>query len=193
MTKASDNAFPSLLITEGTEPSAPAAGKQRLYIDSTSHHLKRTNSSGTDVDIEGASITIPVGAKIVRVAADYTTSSGTLADVDAANLTINLTTLARRVMVGVVATGANSNATGRCDLAFKIDGSVPNGAHIEVSQHSETSNFMNLSYIFLTDVLTAASHAFVLQFARGAAGTFTLNANATNNLEFWAVETLLTA
>src|SRR6187551_2636854 len=52
MTKASDNAFPSLLITEGTEPSAPAAGKQRLYIDSTTHLLKATNSSGTDRTIE---------------------------------------------------------------------------------------------------------------------------------------------
>lgn len=55
MTKASDNAFPSILITEGTEPSAPAAGKQRLYIDSTSHHLMRTNSSGTETDLEAAS------------------------------------------------------------------------------------------------------------------------------------------
>lgn len=53
MTKASDNAFPSILITEGTEPSAPAAGKQRLYIDSTTHLLKATNSSGTDRTIEG--------------------------------------------------------------------------------------------------------------------------------------------
>lgn len=52
MTKASDNAFPSLLITESTEPTAPAAGKQRLYIDSTSHKLKATNSSGTERDIE---------------------------------------------------------------------------------------------------------------------------------------------
>lgn len=54
MTKASDNAFPSILITEGTEPTAPAAGKQRLYIDSTSHHLMRTNSSGTETDIEAS-------------------------------------------------------------------------------------------------------------------------------------------
>ena len=53
MVKASDNAFPSLLITEGTEPSAPAAGKQKLYIDSTTHLLKATNSSGTDRTIEG--------------------------------------------------------------------------------------------------------------------------------------------
>jgi hypothetical protein len=52
MAKASDNAFPSILITEGTEPSAPAAGKQRLYIDSSTHKLKRTDSSGTDVTIE---------------------------------------------------------------------------------------------------------------------------------------------
>lgn len=58
MTKASDNAFPSILITEGTEPSAPAAGKQRLYIDSTSHKLKRTDSSGVDVTIESGSMTV---------------------------------------------------------------------------------------------------------------------------------------
>jgi len=58
MTKASDNAFPSILITEGTEPSAPAAGKQRLYIDSTTHLFKATNSSGTDRTIEG----VPAGA-----------------------------------------------------------------------------------------------------------------------------------
>lgn len=56
MTKASDNAFPSLLITEGTEPAAPAAGKQRLYIDSTSHKLKATDSAGADRDIEGAAL-----------------------------------------------------------------------------------------------------------------------------------------
>lgn len=52
---ASDNPFTSLLIVEGTEPSAPAAGRQRLYIDSTTHKLKRTDSSGTDVTIEGTS------------------------------------------------------------------------------------------------------------------------------------------
>jgi hypothetical protein len=59
MTKASDNPYPSILVEEGTEPSAPAAGHQRLYIDSTSHKLKRTDSSGTDVTIEGTE-TLPV-------------------------------------------------------------------------------------------------------------------------------------
>lgn len=56
MTKASDNPFPSILVTEGTEPSPPAAGKQRLYIDSTTHKLKRTDSTGTDVTIEGGDV-----------------------------------------------------------------------------------------------------------------------------------------
>ena len=51
MVKASDNAFPSILITEGTEPAAPAVGKQRLYIDSTSKKLKLTDSAGADLTI----------------------------------------------------------------------------------------------------------------------------------------------
>jgi hypothetical protein len=49
---ASDNPFTSLLITEGTEPAAPAAGKKRLYVDSTSHTLKMTDSSGNEHDTE---------------------------------------------------------------------------------------------------------------------------------------------
>lgn len=73
MTKASDNAFPSILITEATEPSAPAAGKQRLYIDSTSHKLKRTDSSGTDVTIEGLADPMTTrGDVIVRNASNVT-------------------------------------------------------------------------------------------------------------------------
>jgi hypothetical protein len=53
-TKGSDNPFPSILVVEGTEPTAPSAGQQRLYIDSTTHKLKRTDSTGTDVTIEAA-------------------------------------------------------------------------------------------------------------------------------------------
>lgn len=58
MTKASDNAFPSVLVTEGTEPAAPAAGKQRVYIDSTTHHLSRTDSAGDAIDLERSTFTL---------------------------------------------------------------------------------------------------------------------------------------
>ncbi len=52
---ASDNPFPSILIEEGTEPTAPAAGHQRLYIDSTSHDLMIVDSTGTETAVGGAS------------------------------------------------------------------------------------------------------------------------------------------
>jgi hypothetical protein len=55
MAKASDNAYPSILITEGTVPASPAAGKQRLYIDSTTHLPKVVNSSGTASNVGGGS------------------------------------------------------------------------------------------------------------------------------------------
>lgn len=45
MTKASDNAFPSLLVVEGSAPAAPAAGDHRLYVDSADHLLKWKDSS----------------------------------------------------------------------------------------------------------------------------------------------------
>lgn len=64
---ASDNPFPSILITEGSEPAAPAAGKQRMYIDSTTHHWSRTDSSGVERDIEGRGrpvIVVPQGISI---------------------------------------------------------------------------------------------------------------------------------
>jgi hypothetical protein len=56
VTKASDNPFPSILIDESAEPSAPAAGHQRLYIDSTSFRLNATNSSGTQRELEYAAV-----------------------------------------------------------------------------------------------------------------------------------------
>lgn len=76
MTRASDNAYPSILIEEATEPSAPAAGHQRLYIDSTTHKLKATNSSGTDRTIEGTGNSLSV-CTVRRTTAQSVSGSGT--------------------------------------------------------------------------------------------------------------------
>lgn len=51
---ASDNPFPSLLVTEGSAPASPAAGKQRVFIDSADHLLKVKNSSGTVSSVGGS-------------------------------------------------------------------------------------------------------------------------------------------
>lgn len=47
MAIGSNNPFPSVLILEGSAPSSPSAGNQRLYVDSSDHVLKLKNSSGT--------------------------------------------------------------------------------------------------------------------------------------------------
>lgn len=52
MAKGSDNKFPKVIITEGSVPSSPTSGDQKLYIDSADHKLKRVNSGGTVTTIE---------------------------------------------------------------------------------------------------------------------------------------------
>lgn len=54
MTKASDNDFPSILLTEqGSAPTSPAASHQRLYIRTSDHTLVTVNSSGTVSSVGG--------------------------------------------------------------------------------------------------------------------------------------------
>lgn len=54
MTKASDNDFPSLLVTEQVaKPTAPAAGKRRVYMK-TDHKLYSEDDGGTEAEIGGA-------------------------------------------------------------------------------------------------------------------------------------------
>jgi hypothetical protein len=56
VTKASDNSYPSVLFTEGTVPSSPAAGKRRLYINSTTHAPKLVDSSGVETYVGTGSL-----------------------------------------------------------------------------------------------------------------------------------------
>jgi hypothetical protein len=54
MAKASDNVFPKLIVAEGTTPASPAAGQQKLFIDSSDHKFKRVDSAGTVTQVEAA-------------------------------------------------------------------------------------------------------------------------------------------
>lgn len=191
MTKASDNAFPSLLITEGTEPSAPAAGKQRLYIDSTSHLLKATNSSGTDRTIEGGAASSLTSGRVVRVAGDVTTTSTTFADITGASITIS--TGARKVLLTFTCTAYSSSNAGTGGFDFNIDGTRASGADFGMSgfnQHATAGEAYPVAMSFLTDALTAASHTFKVQFRTGnAAHTLTVQAaTASFAYVFTAVE-----
>jgi hypothetical protein len=55
MPKGSDNPFPSVLVVEGTTPSNPASGDQRLFIDSSDHILKYVDSTGAVTSTGGGS------------------------------------------------------------------------------------------------------------------------------------------
>lgn len=51
--RGSNNPFPSVLLVEqASAPTSPAASRQRLYINSTTHHANRVDASGNVVDIE---------------------------------------------------------------------------------------------------------------------------------------------
>ncbi len=78
MTKASDNDFPSVLFTEGTTPSSPAASHQRLFVRSSDHVLCTVNSSGTVVAV-GSGLSDPMttrGDIIIRNASNVTARLG---------------------------------------------------------------------------------------------------------------------
>lgn len=73
MAKASDNLFPSVLLDEGSAPSNPSAGTQRLFIDSADHQLKRVNSAGTVTTVEGGGgSSLPAPVSFFRASGDLT-------------------------------------------------------------------------------------------------------------------------
>jgi hypothetical protein len=61
MTKASDNPFPYMRYVEGTTPSNPAAGSQRLFVRSSDHVLCMVDSTGAVTALSG-SLTNPMSA-----------------------------------------------------------------------------------------------------------------------------------
>lgn len=55
MAKASDNLFPYVHLVPAVAPASPAAGAQRLFLDSAdSNKLKRKDSTGTVTAVEGS-------------------------------------------------------------------------------------------------------------------------------------------
>lgn len=68
---ASDNPFPSLLLTEGSAPASPAAGKRRLYVLSSDHLPYLKDSAGAIVGLATDPMTTR-GDVVVRNASNVT-------------------------------------------------------------------------------------------------------------------------
>lgn len=74
MALVDDNAFPKVILAEGSAPASPSAGQFKLYVDSSDHLLKYKNSAGV-VTTLGAGLTDPMSARgdiIVRNASNVT-------------------------------------------------------------------------------------------------------------------------
>lgn len=69
MAKASDNAFPSLLLVEGSAPASPSSGQHRLFVDTADDKLKRKDAAGTVSVVEGGNAAVPV-TTLVRTSGD---------------------------------------------------------------------------------------------------------------------------
>jgi hypothetical protein len=66
--------------TEQAAPSSPASGHQRVYVDSTSHHWTRKNSSGTvtDMEAQAASSVTAHACRVHRASGNVSVGSNTL-------------------------------------------------------------------------------------------------------------------
>ena len=193
MTKVDENLFPKVIYVEGAAPATPSAGTVIQYAKADGL-LYSKDDAGTETLVSGGAGGgggALAGARYKRNAGDYTTGSASFVDVDATNMALTITTGARRVQVGLVAQLFHSSTTSGA-FQLLVDGVAEGGATDGIMQFTaESSRYMNASFVYLTDVLSAASHTFKLQW-KISAGTLTMNANNSEML-FWVAETAIVA
>lgn len=117
---------------------------------------------------------------------DLTTTSSSYADV--AGATVTISTGAHRVLIHATGTVYNSSSGANSNLTLCVDGTAVQGtkgyAIRQITGGSDTHGF---SISWVSDVLTAASHTFKLQWKTDA-GTLTLWLSGTANFQIAAME-----
>lgn len=184
-----DIEIPSLLFDQqSSDPSTPGSDLWRLYFKSGG--LYAIDDAGTVVGPFAAAGGGALQAdKVVRTAGDLTTSSTSF--VDATGMSITMTTGANRVLIGVIAIGAVNTNQEYIELTIDVDGTPQGGTRGLTRARFSTAaqDNRNLSFTYLTDTLTAASHTFKLQWKVVNGNTGTLFAtSAAQPLTMWAVE-----
>jgi len=180
MTVASDNEFPSLLVKEGTAPASPAAGDQRLFIDSADHALKVKNSGGT-VTAAGATPPVAPGRVVyVKASTNYTTTSDSFADVDTTNLAITAVfTASAHARITVSATVSSSVSDGAIGFDIDIDGTKDVGGTYGMPFNFHTVGATPLSFSYISaSALAAGSHVFKISWRKIGAITATIMASS---------------
>lgn len=124
----------------------------------------------------------------------YTTNSETFVDVDTTNLKITKVTRAVRCLIGFTGVALIDNIDQAVDFDFAIDGTrIGSGSRGAIAINS--TGYVNASFTILTEVLSAASHTFSIQWRVSNSGrTGTLYSNSTAwEPRLWVIETEATA
>ncbi len=162
-----NNLSPYLTIVEATEPAAPSAGQQRLYIDSTTHKLKRTDSSGVDVTIESAGSGNVATDTIFDAKGDLAVGTG--ADT-AAKLTVGAN--------GKLLVADSSQSTGLAWIAVPVSGSVVGDGSGDITNNT-TGSWTDITAASIT-ITTLARHVMLHFNGTVSNGT----ADALNSFQF---------
>jgi hypothetical protein len=175
------------------------SGQSNVVADTTSDTLTLVAGTNITITTDATTDTITINSSggggnlnnsvYNRNSTNYTTSSTSFTDIDGVNLSLSVTTGARRVLVAFCGAGTNTTNGAFIGLDLLVDGvSVSSGEGILIAAGSANLD-RNLSFTYVTDVLTAASHTFKLQW-KASAGTNTLYAGAGGGpvLQLSAVE-----
>ena len=166
-------------VTLDVAPSGVAAG---TYGDALDVGQFTVDAEGRITAAAAVPIASGAGGGIVQVSkvaltsGDLTTSSATF--VDATGLTTTITTGAHRCVVIFTAAGHAPGVNNNLAVDLAIDGTRQGQAYGLVITQAANANVHNenLSFVYVTDALSAASHTFKIQW-RVDAGTGTMFAS----------------
>jgi len=133
MAIGSNNPFPSVLVVEGSAPAAPAAGQDRVYVDSADHLLKWKDSSsvvrlatGQPLGLTGAvSATRYVGGTASVAPTTGTFAVGDFVITQAGGIYICTVAGSPGTWVAVSGSGMTNPMTTTADMIYSSSGSTP--------------------------------------------------------------------
>lgn len=108
-------------------------------------------------------------AAYTRSSGNYSTQSTSFVAIDSTNLSFTITTGAHRVLVGFTGTAGVNNAGGATAWDVEVDG-VRQGDTawgLMYNDQAVANEYVNVSFTYLSDVLTAGSHTFTLMWRNG--------------------------
>lgn len=191
---ASDNVFPKVILAEGSAPATPAAGTVVVYAK-TDGNAYQKDDAGTETGLAGGvggggEFTEISTLKLTGGGADINTTSTSFVDLTGASIT--MTTAAVRCLVIVSLMAINSNAGQSVCFDVDIDGTRFANTTNGIARMVGTT-WTPIQFQFFTDVLSAASHTFKIQWRVSANTGGVANQTTTSPIIFQVVETSMTA